>query len=348
MLTIRGSVDVVTTKGATGWAYAQGRRNEIVVQALLSHEVIGDAIATDHRPDLAAVGMGKGNCGYTIEFYREIDPLYLPFVSIKVDGGDTELPRAGELGFREFFAALHRSRPTAGRSRSVLGGLWSDRTDAAAILKAKNEIGQLDSKTAAIVGQLIHLGLAIVDLPAGPAAEKHENGITPNHVATLVEAAPMLNALRAVFDDNPLILSAELCEQDTTLVQPSAENALTSAVECLAVASPVGEDSLAVEIVRDSHLLPEFTAGGVSRWASGQVHAALLVATERQGLISRYEIPPGGATIIGPGTIYRLRCTDGGAAMKLFCLPTRLMPLTLVHDVRRRETVRESGVRIWL
>ena len=158
----------------------------------------------------------------------------------------------------------------------------------------------------------------------------------------------MLSTLRAVFDDNPLVLSAEVCERDTVLVQPSAENALAPTVECLAVASPVGEDGIAVEIVRDSHLLPEFTPGGVSRWASGQVHAALQIAAERQGLISRYEVPPGGATIIGPGTIYRLRCTDGAAALKLCCLPTRLMPLALVNDAHRRETVRESGVRFWL
>ena len=43
-----------------GWAYAQGRRNDLIVQAVLSHEVIGDAVATEYRPDLAAVGMGKG------------------------------------------------------------------------------------------------------------------------------------------------------------------------------------------------------------------------------------------------------------------------------------------------
>jgi hypothetical protein len=346
-VTIRGSVDVVTTKRATGWAYAQGRRDDIVVQAVLSHEVIGDAIAADHRPDLAAVGMGKGNCGYTIEFYREIDPLYLPFVSIKVDGGDTELPRAGQLGFREFFAALHQNRPTAGRSRSVFGGLWTDRTDAAAILKAKGEIGQIDQETAAVLGQLIDRGLAVASLSDG-SLTKRDNAINPDQVAALIEATPILPALRAAFDDNPLVLSAEICERDTVLVQPSAEGIWPSAVECLIIASPVGEDGMAVEIVRDSHLLPEFTAGGVSRWASKQAHAGLEVAAEQQGLMSRYELSPGNAAIIGPGTIYRLCCAGGSDGIKLSCVPSRALPMALVSDGARSETVRRSRVRVWL
>lgn len=345
-MTIRGSVDVVTTKGATGWAYAQGRRNDIVVQAVLSHEVIGDAAATDYRPDLAAVGMGKGNCGYTIEFYREIDPLYLPFVSVKVDGGDAELPRAGQLGFSDFFAAFHRGHPAAGRPRSVLGGLWTDRTDAAAMLKAKTEIGQIAPDAAAVIGQLIHLGIAIVEPPPTfrePAAE-----LDAERVAALVEAAPTLTALRAILDDHPLIVGAELCRGDTPLVQPSAESRLPSAAECLIVVTPAADCGIAVEIVRDSHLLPEFTPGGVSRWANGQVHAGVEIAAAQQGLMTRYELPIGATAIIGPGTIYRLRCSDAAEGIKMTCAPSRATPMVLAEDDSRRDIVRETGLRLWL
>jgi hypothetical protein len=346
-VTIRGSVDAVTTKGASGWAYAQGRRNDLVVQAVLSHEVVGDAVATEYRPDLAAVGMGKGNCGYTIEFYREIDPLYLPFVSIKVDGGDAELPRANQLGFNEFFAAFYRNHPSAGRSRTALGGLWTDRTDAAAMLKAKTEIGQISPEIAAVIGELIHLGIAIVEPQDGSDATAPAT-LEAAGAAVLLETSPLLPALRAVLDDNPLVLSAVPCRADTVLMQPSAESRLPSAAECVIIAAPAADRQIAVEIVRDSHKLPEFTPGGVSRWARGEVHAGIEIAAERQGLMVRYDLPVGAAALIGPGTIYRLRCSGGAAGLKMACIPCRATPMTLATDGSRTEIIRESGVRLWM
>ncbi len=346
-MTIRGSIDAVTTKGVTGWAYAQGRRNDLVVQAVFSHEVIGDAVATEYRPDLAAVGMGKGNCGYTIEFYREIDPLYLPFVSVKVDGGDAELPRANQLGFNEFFAAFYRSHPAVGRSRTALGGLWTDRTDAAAMLKAKTEIGQIGPEVAAVIGDLIHLGIAIVEPMDGSGATRPAK-LEADEVAALLETPPLLLALRAVLDDNPLVIGVTPCRVDTVLVQASAESRLPSAAECLIIVTPATDRDIAIEIVRDSHKLPEFTPSGVSRWASSQVHAGIEIAAERQGLMVRCDLPVGAAAIIGPGTIYRLRCGDGADGVKMACIPCRATPMTLATDGNRTEIVRQSGVRLWV
>jgi hypothetical protein len=131
-------------------------------------------------------------------------------------------------------------------------------------------------------------------------------------------------------------------------VQPSAESRLPSAAECLVIAVPAWEQGIAVEIVRGSHQLPEFTPSGASRWASGQVHAGLEVAAERQALMSRYEVPVGGAAIIGPGTIYRLRCAAGADGVKMCCAPSRGMPMTLASAGGRSETVRKSGVRVWM
>lgn len=348
-MTIRGSVDGMTTKGANGWAYAPARRNDIVVQAVLSHEVIGDAIASDHRPDLAAMGMNNGNCGYSITFYREIDPLYLPFVSIKVDGGDIELPRVSRFGFGEFFAALRRSHPAAGRSRSVLGGLWTDRTDAAAMLEAKVAIGQISGDVGTPIGSLIHLGLTVLPPPDRPETGRRDDAMpTAAGIAALIERPEMLAVMRAVLDDNPLVLNAEICRRDTALVQPSAENRLPSPAECLAVATPTADRGIAVEIVRDSHRLPEYTASGISRWESNQAHAGVELAAQRQGMITRYDIPAGAVAIIGPGTIYRLRCAGGADALKLCCVPSRAMPMTLATDGSRGETVRRSGVRVFI
>jgi hypothetical protein len=349
-VTIRGSVDAVTTKSATGWAYAQGRRDDILVQAVLSHEVIGDAVATDHRPDLAAVGMGKGNCGYTIEFYREIDPLYLPFISVKVDGGDIELPRAGQLGFGDFLAAFHRAHPAAGRPRSALGGLWTDRTDASAILKSKMDIGQVTSEAGSIVAQLVTQGIAIVEQKADAAGDDvARNGtLSADRIAALVENPLTLAVLQAIFDDHPLVLAAEtILGRDTPLTQPSAESGSPSPAECLVVAAPAADAPIAVEIVRDSHQLPEFTPAGISRWARSEVHAGVELAAAQHGLMTRYEVSPGALAIVGPGTIYRLRCGETADGLRFHCTPARAMPMALATDGKRQEMVCQSGVRIW-
>src|ERR1700761_1909947 len=76
-MSVRGSLDVVSTTGVLGWAYAAEDRAKLIVQALLNNAVIGESVANVHRADLAAVGMGDGNCGYKIDFYQEIDERYL-------------------------------------------------------------------------------------------------------------------------------------------------------------------------------------------------------------------------------------------------------------------------------
>ena len=320
-----------------------------MVQAVLSHEIIGDAVAATYRSDLAAVGMGNGNCGYTIKFYREIDPLYLPFISVKVDGGDIELPRAGYLGFAEFFAAFYRAHPSAGRQRSMLGGLWTDRTDAAAILKSKIDIGQVTGETAVSIGPLIHLGLAVLPLDrSGISLGAAAGEPSPESIASIIEQPGLLAVIRSVLDDNPRVLSVEICASDTALVQPSAEYHWPSAAECLAVVTPAAGQDIAIDVVRDSHRLPEFTTAGISRWVSGKIHAGLEIAAERQGLITRYDISSGSIAIIGPGTIYRLHAAKGAEALKFCCIPSRAIPLALAGDGHRRETTRKSGLRIWL
>jgi hypothetical protein len=346
-VTIRGSIDAVTTKGASGWAHEEGRRNDLTVQAILSHEVIGDAAATEHRPDLAAVGLGKGNCGYTIEFYREIDPLYLPFVSIKVDGGDVELPRAGQVGFSEFFTAFYRAHPAAGRPRSMLGGLWTDRTDAAAMLKSKTDIGQISSEVAAVISQLVHDGIAIVAQSAVVPTNGSDDRLTSDRIGALIEDPLTLAALRAVLEDHPLAITAEMVTTlDTRLIQPSAEVDLPSPAECVVVIASVTEQPVAVEIVRNSHHLPEFTPGGISRWSRGQAHAGIEVAVAQQGLMTLYDIASGSAAIIGPGTIYQLRCSNGCEGLKVCCVPARALPLTIASNALHHQNVRTSGTRI--
>jgi hypothetical protein len=341
-MSIRGSVDVVTAAEVRGWAFAPGGLQPVKVQAVLNNEILGEGVANIHRSDLAAAGLGDGNSGYAMKLFRPVDPLYFPFVTVKIDGGDIELPRAPMLGFAEFFAALHRNHPAAGRTRSVYGGLWIDRTDAAAVLRGKIGIGQLAEQAAGFVQSLIRSGFAILDLPATPQVADWRRDPAPSALA-IIEQPTMLSVLHAVLEDDPLLIATDwVGGAGLALAQPSVANPSPSPAECLALVVPF-EDDVALDVARDSHLLPEFSASGVSRWVTGG--AALDVASAN-GLLDRRALPPGTVALVGPGTLFRVQ--GAGAAIRLLCLPGRLTPLPLLADPTRIETSGANGARAWL
>ncbi len=338
---VRGSLDVVTATEVRGWAFSPGRKDPVVVQAVFNHEIVGESVANQHRPDLAAAGLGDGNSGYLIKLFRPIDPLYHPFIVVKVDGGDAELPRAPTVGFAEFFAALYRAHPAAGRPRSVFGGLWTDRTDAPALLRGKTGIGQFPPEVAAAAGQLIHTGVAVLDPFAPPAAGF---AATPEQIAALLEDAALLPLLRGVLEDNPVVTRAEMLGAGATpFAQPSAANRSPSPAECLALVVPLGE-GVSLDVVRDSHRLPEFTPDGVSRWVSGAAADGVALATTH-GLLERHMLPPGTVAVVGSGVVCSLRVSPEGAAARLLCVPARAMPLAAAAG--RSEFATSSGVRVW-
>jgi hypothetical protein len=342
---IRGSVDGVTGTEVRGWAFVAGRREPVLVQAILNHEILGEAKANIHRPDLAAAGLGDGKSGYVISLFRPIDPLYLPFIAVKIDGGDAELPRAPLLGFAEYFSSLYASHPTAGRSRSVFGGLWTDRTDAAALLRGKIEIGQIVPATVASVAQLIHDGVAIFDLREVPeqAAWLHK---LAEKAGDLVEDTSLLPVLRAVLEDNPLVVKVDwVGDGDMDFSQPSVRNPSPSPAECVEVIVPLGEP-VALDVVRDSHRLPEFTPLGVSRWASRAGSAGVSLAAGH-GLLDCKSLRPGQAAVVGPGSLFRIRMEGDSATVRILCLPCRGLPVALAMNGARRESSRASAMRVW-
>jgi hypothetical protein len=343
---VRGAVDVVSSTEIRGWAYAPARHEPVVVQATLSHEVLGEAVANEHRPDLGAVGFGDGRCGYVIRLYRPIDPIYLPFVSVTLDGGDAELPRANASGFAEYFTALYRAHPAARRTRSVFGGLWTDRIDAAAVLRGRLDVGLLTEETAEPIVHLIHEGVALLRSLA-PPARGFWTGTMAERIGAVLDDAALLGVLRAVLEDQPLVIRAEAIEGETMpFNQPSSGNPSPSPAECLAVVVPRGEE-VAIEAVRESHRLPEFGPGGVSRWAGGGASVGLEMAVQH-GVIDRIPVLPGSFAILAPGSLYRLRCAADSDAIQMLCLPARLTPLAVVMAESRRETVCKSGARIWI
>ena len=341
---IRGSVDVVETTEVRGWAYSPNRRDPVRVQAVLNHEILGEALANIHRPDLAAAGLGDGKSGYAIKLFRPIDPIYLPFLTVKVDDGDAELPRAPALGFRDFFAALFRKHPAAGRSRSLFGGLWTDRSDAAAVLRGKVAIGQVPDGVAASVGHLIHDGASLLDLAAAPAEADWRPAIG-TAVGDLLDDAAVLPMLRTVLDDNPLALRAVwLAGSGTGFAQPSTGNPAPSPAECLALVVPFGAP-VTLEVVRGSHCLPEFTPSGVSRWANGESAASLELAAGH-GLLDSHALAAGSVAVIGPGTLYRVRFGAESQAAQILCVPVRQTPLDSANRASTSATIRPSGVRV--
>ncbi len=334
---IRGSLDEITPTGLAGWAYAPDARGGLTVQALLNQEMIGEAVADLHRPDLAAVGIGDGNCGYRIDFHVPLSPLMLPFVVVKPEGSDVEMPRAAVSGYAEFFQAMFRDWPASGRHRSVLGGLWTDRSDAAAMLRGRREIAMIAESIAEYVETLIHTGLML--LPLGRIAE---DAVPARAVERVLEIPIVIAALRAVLEDHPLVLRPALCEP-APFRQPSGTEALVSPAECVCLVLPL-RAGVELEVVRGSHMLPEFSAAGMSRWVSRDGHEALAMS-EQYGLLDRYTVNAESLAVIGPGLLHRVVAPEGAAASAI-ALPARAAPL------RRRlgathEVACANGARIW-
>lgn len=334
---IRGSLDEISTTGLAGWAYAPDAQGGLTVQALLNQEVIGEAVADLHRPDLAAVGIGGGKCGYRIDFFTPLSPLMLPFVVVKPEGSDVEMPRAAISGYGEFFQAMFRDWPASGRHRSVLGGLWTDRIDAAAILRGRREIAMIGESIADHAESLIHAGLML--LPLGRGVEDAAPG---RAIERALEVPVVIAVLRAVLEDHPLVLRPEFCEP-AGFHQPSGREALASPAECLGLVLPLRE-GVELEVVRGSHQLPEFSAAGTSRWVSRDGHEALAMS-EQYGLLDRYAVGAESLAVIGPGLLHRVLAPEG-AAVCAIALPSRAAPLR-----RRLGTTQEvacaNGARIW-
>lgn len=344
MVIVRGSLDVVTLEQANGWAYSPNMPEKISVQAMLDREIIGESVANLHRNDLAEVGFGDGYCGFTIKFHRPIDPMYLPFVVVRLEGSDTELPRWTPTGFAEFFKALYAVHPMAGRSRSVFGGLWTDRTDAAAVLKGKADIGAIADEDVAAIGQLIHQGIAVFQNVPPITAGGQPSADTINAVLT----ADIVRMLQRVLDDRVVVLKAEILSTRRPIAQASAELQLPSPGECLVVLAPLSPYPVLIDTVRHSHFLPEFSPDGASRWVSPVALKASHADLSQHGLLDRHVLERGSLAVIGPGLLHAAQCSSEMVALRLLVVPARGIPLHLVYDAERQEAVTENGVRIWL
>jgi len=373
-MTIRGSVDSLSPEGASGWAFG-GANPPLVVQALLDGRVIGETLAAQDRPDLLAAGLGDGRCGFALAFHdAPIDPGLLPFVSIRPRGGDVELPRTNLTGFGDFFRSVHARHPGAGRSRSVFGGLWTDRTDARRLLAGRVATGATPAELHETLRDFIGEGHLILrealapclappaGLPASgqPLAGAAARGLL-EALPGMVFTAATLRLLRAILDDHPTLhrVVPGLDPRRTGFEQPSAAEALPSPAECLllvfGLSAQVPGPGLRLDIVRGSHELPEFTPHGRSRWLaeapSDREPAALELAREFGASVETVAIGPRDIALLGPGMLHRLRTPPAGVvALRAWCLPARISPTRMLlpdHD-GGVQVVHETGAMLAL
>jgi hypothetical protein len=107
---IRGAIELATTELVRGWIYSDlGPVRDQVIVALSGEECLGTGRVNVFRPDLADVGLGDGNCGFS--FGIEVSPGALESVVVKLDGSDAVLLQAGARVGKSFSKtpALNRS-----------------------------------------------------------------------------------------------------------------------------------------------------------------------------------------------------------------------------------------------
>lgn len=348
---IRGSVDVVSTKHAAGWLYTNSQKDPLGVEAVLDHQVIGKAVANLPRPDLASAGLGDGKCGFELPFSKEIDPLYLPFVQIQLAGTDLYLRRWVGAGFADYFTALYERYPRAGRSGSVYGGLWTDRTDAAAMLKGRVDIGSIRQRDASDMARFIQDGVLLLtrgDEKVAPESGTASTNETVKLVADAMFVEDSLRTMRTIFDDHPVAITADVLDADEKeFSQTSVTEDAPSPAECLGLVIPVGASSCIVEVIRVGHRLPEFLSSGLSRWIKGTAETALDSLLTPDMTVDRYSVARGCSLLLSPGAVTRVKGTPG-RAIRVLMVPSRLSLLRFHKRAPKGELSHASGARIWL
>ena len=92
-LNYKAGIYALTRWGVIGWAWMPSRLSQPVqVEAVLDGNIIGRAIATEMRRDIAALGQSNGRCGFSITFYKEIAGDIPPSLHLKVDNSVVVLP----------------------------------------------------------------------------------------------------------------------------------------------------------------------------------------------------------------------------------------------------------------
>jgi hypothetical protein len=364
---IRGAVDRLDSEGAAGWLYGADYHARPVVRAFLHQELIGEGVADGYRSDLEQVGFGDGRCGFEIRFDRVIEPSYLPYVTLKPEDVDLLLPmpQLGD-GYRDLVEKVLSGYQGAGRNRSVLGGLWTDRMDAPQLLAGRVAVGNSPADLQPALQGLIrdgHVvlhnalapnGVASRDLAAFRIASNVDQAEDENHhtsaltvMAALLFREQLVRVLRAVLDDHPVAYRFDLISGAADYLQASSIEDLPSPAECLAVYIGNPNGTIRLDCVRDSHDLPEFGSNGLSRWTREGAEEAARFAASAGLSVQSLELDSLDVAIVGPGLMHRVSAEADAPALRIILAPRRVTPRRFLRGARSwSEVGHVSGARI--
>jgi hypothetical protein len=364
---IKGAIDRLDSEGVVGWLYGTEYTAAPMVRAFLHHDLIGESVADAHRPDLEEVGFGDGRCGFEIRFDRPIDSSYLPFVTVKPQDVDLYLPVVINNGaYLDLISSVLVGFSGTGRNRSVLGGLWTDRTDASQLLNGRVAVGACAAELQSPLQELIRNGhmmlhnalapngvsskdIASIRTATAPHAHGDEAALKGalTGIAALLFRETVVRLLRAVFDDHPVVYRLDSFNGDSSFGQASAFEELPSPGECVAVYVGNPSGPVRIDIVRDSHELPEFSPSGHSRWTGAGAEELGRFASEAGLSIESIELDALDVAIVGPGLMHRVAATHDAPAMRAVVAPRRVTPTRFLSgDATWTEVGHVSGARI--
>jgi hypothetical protein len=88
-----------------------------------------------------------------------------------------------------------------------------------------------------------------------------------------------------------------------------------------------------LDVVRGSHALAEFNAAGQSRWTTPGAAAVLALAAGAS--VDSLRIGPGEIAVVSAGTLCRVQAEGEGAALLVWCIPTRQTTRRLLANGHR-------------
>jgi hypothetical protein len=370
-ITIKGAIDRLDGDGVVGWLYGAEFASHPIVQAFLHEDFIGDAVANGYRPDLEQVGFGDGLCGFEIRFSRPVLPSELAFVTIKPADVDLHIPLPNSAaGYLDLVQTLISDFPGAARNRSVLGGLWTDRTDSPQLLAGRVAVGAISAELQPALQEMILNGCvvlnnalapngvsskdvanieALVDLGAPKSEGESNPKVALNAISALLFREPVVRLLRAVLDDQPVVYRLDSLSGDQFFGQASSVEVLPSPGECLAIYVGHPDGTSQIEYLRDSHELPEFSAGGRSRWTSAGADELGRYAAEAGLSIETIDLDALDVVIVGPGLVHRVSAGSDTPVLRAIVAPRRVTPTKFLRGRGGwTEVGHVSGARIRL
>ncbi len=337
-----GSIDRLTTTHASGWIYGREAGRAAHVVAVLHGRIIGEARAALYRPDIEKAGLGDGFCGFDLPFSEPVRDGELHFVTVQPRGSNLSIPRTSDDTYRDLVGALTRRYPGAGRSRTVLGGLWTDRTDALQILAGRLGTGACPAGAMPDLRRLIADGFVALRLPEGAGLQRsaldalldrgERDGDASRdaaaQVARVVVTEGLAALLKAAFDDVPVAYAFQLVpEGEGRFAQAAAFEAFTSPAESVAVYVPMAGTPGRLDHVLDSHEFPEFGRDGTSRWTGEGTPALPMIAAAQERPVESHDLGPDRMTVVGPGLIHRVLPSEPGAVLRIVFAPKRNTPV---------------------